>query len=275
MKILTTILTLALLAGTLGFAADANKIVVDGSTTVGPIAKAFAEYYMKQNPGVNITVSESGSRQRRQEPGQQVLPGGHHVAAAEAERVRGGGALRDPARGPRRGPGRHRHDRPSRQPRGQADHGPGQGHLPGQDQELEPARRPQCRHRHHLARHQQRHLRNLRGQGDEGRKDRQELRIRRLQRRHPPARAEHRRPPSATWASASWTTRSRRCPSTTSCPSAETVKNGSYPIARPLYMVTNDYPKMGSHLYRFINLYLSKKGQAMIEEIGFIPVTSY
>lgn len=42
-------------------AQDASKIVVDGSTTVGPIAKAFAEYYMKLNPGVNITVSESGS----------------------------------------------------------------------------------------------------------------------------------------------------------------------------------------------------------------------
>jgi phosphate transport system substrate-binding protein len=43
-----------------GFA-QATKIVVDGSTTVGPIAKAFAEYYMSKNPGVNITVSESGS----------------------------------------------------------------------------------------------------------------------------------------------------------------------------------------------------------------------
>ena len=58
-------------------------------------------------------------------------------------------------------------------------------------------------------------------------------------------------------------------------PSKKTVVDGSYPIARPLYMVTNDYPKMGSHLYRYINLYLSKKGQTMIEEIGFIPVTSY
>jgi len=38
-----------------------NKLVLDGSTTVGPIAKAFAESYMRQNPGVNITVSESGS----------------------------------------------------------------------------------------------------------------------------------------------------------------------------------------------------------------------
>lgn len=38
-----------------------DKLVMDGSTTVGPIAKAFAEIYMRQNPGINITVSESGS----------------------------------------------------------------------------------------------------------------------------------------------------------------------------------------------------------------------
>lgn len=42
-------------------AKDANQILVDGSTTVGPIAKAFAEHYMATHPGVSITVSESGS----------------------------------------------------------------------------------------------------------------------------------------------------------------------------------------------------------------------
>ncbi len=41
--------------------AGGNAIVVDGSTTVGPIAKAFAGYYMKLHPDVTITVSESGS----------------------------------------------------------------------------------------------------------------------------------------------------------------------------------------------------------------------
>jgi phosphate transport system substrate-binding protein len=38
-----------------------EKLTLDGSTTVGPIAKAFAEYHMRQNPGTTITVSESGS----------------------------------------------------------------------------------------------------------------------------------------------------------------------------------------------------------------------
>lgn len=51
---------LAMAAG-IATAGDAKKIVVDGSTTVGPIAKAFAEYYMGKHPDVNITVSESGS----------------------------------------------------------------------------------------------------------------------------------------------------------------------------------------------------------------------
>ena len=47
MKALKRIVAVAMVAGLgIGVAAakDANKIVVDGSTTVGPIAKAFAEY---------------------------------------------------------------------------------------------------------------------------------------------------------------------------------------------------------------------------------------
>lgn len=53
-------LVAGLIAGSLAVNA-ADKIVMDGSTTVGPIAKAFAEFYMRENPGVNISVSESGS----------------------------------------------------------------------------------------------------------------------------------------------------------------------------------------------------------------------
>ncbi len=52
---------MAAVAAVCALAQAQDKLVLDGSTTVGPIAKAFAEYYMRQNPGVNITVSESGS----------------------------------------------------------------------------------------------------------------------------------------------------------------------------------------------------------------------
>lgn len=58
-------------------------------------------------------------------------------------------------------------------------------------------------------------------------------------------------------------------------PSAATVRTGEYPIARPLFMYTNGYPKLGSPVYQFVTLYLSEDGQEMVEEIGFIPVTSY
>ena len=43
-----------------GTANAAQKLVLDGSTTVGPIAKAFAEHFTKTT-GVEVTVSESGS----------------------------------------------------------------------------------------------------------------------------------------------------------------------------------------------------------------------
>ncbi len=58
-------------------------------------------------------------------------------------------------------------------------------------------------------------------------------------------------------------------------PAPGTVKTGAYPLARPLFMFTNGYPKLGSDLYRFLTLYLSEEGQEMVAEIGFIPVTDY
>lgn len=59
-KMMTMMAAAGLVAG-MTMAGDANNVVVDGSTTVGPIAKAFAENYMNRHQGVNITVSESGS----------------------------------------------------------------------------------------------------------------------------------------------------------------------------------------------------------------------
>lgn len=64
MKKINKLMTMMAVAGMgvgAAVAGDANSIVVDGSTTVGPVAKAFAEYYMGKHQGVNITVSESGS----------------------------------------------------------------------------------------------------------------------------------------------------------------------------------------------------------------------
>lgn len=58
-------------------------------------------------------------------------------------------------------------------------------------------------------------------------------------------------------------------------PDSRTIASGVYPIARPLFMFTDRYPKLGSHLHAFITLYLTPRGQEIVEEIGFIPVTQY
>jgi len=58
-------------------------------------------------------------------------------------------------------------------------------------------------------------------------------------------------------------------------PNAQTVSTGIYPISRPLFMFTNGYPKLGSALYKFITLPFKKDGQEIIESIGFISVTEY
>ncbi len=55
----------------------------------------------------------------------------------------------------------------------------------------------------------------------------------------------------------------------------KTIATGVYPIARALFMFTNGYPKPGSNVHKFITLYLTDDGQSIIERIGFIPVTYY
>ena len=55
-------------------------------------------------------------------------------------------------------------------------------------------------------------------------------------------------------------------------PAAKSVSTGKYPIARPLYMFTNGYPKMGSDVYNFVTLHLSKEGMEIVSDLGYIPV---
>ncbi len=58
-------------------------------------------------------------------------------------------------------------------------------------------------------------------------------------------------------------------------PELASVQSGRYAIARPLYLYTNAYPKLGSIQFQFLTIHLSPEGQEMVEEIGFVPVTSY
>ncbi len=58
-------------------------------------------------------------------------------------------------------------------------------------------------------------------------------------------------------------------------PTPQAVASGNYPIARPLFVFTNGYPKLGSKLHAFVSLYLTENGQEMVEEQAYVPVTSY
>ena len=58
-------------------------------------------------------------------------------------------------------------------------------------------------------------------------------------------------------------------------PRRATVSSGKYPIARPLFMFTNGYPKLGTHVHAMVTLHLTEKGQEIVEAIGYVPVTNY
>lgn len=58
-------------------------------------------------------------------------------------------------------------------------------------------------------------------------------------------------------------------------PDRETITTGKYPIARPLFMFTNGYPKLGSPAHAFVAFFLSEEGQKIIEAQGFVPMTNY
>ena len=58
-------------------------------------------------------------------------------------------------------------------------------------------------------------------------------------------------------------------------PSKQTISSGKYPVARPLFMFTNGYPKLGSVVHEFCTFYLTETGQDIVEAKGFIPMTNY
>jgi phosphate transport system substrate-binding protein len=58
-------------------------------------------------------------------------------------------------------------------------------------------------------------------------------------------------------------------------PNLKTVGSGRYPIARPLYMVTDGYPELGSPAQAIVTMHLKPHGQEIVQQIGFVPVTQY
>lgn len=58
-------------------------------------------------------------------------------------------------------------------------------------------------------------------------------------------------------------------------PSRQTIASGVYPVARPLFMFTNGYPTLGTMVHKFCTFYLTEKGQELVEAKGFVPLTVY
>lgn len=56
-------------------------------------------------------------------------------------------------------------------------------------------------------------------------------------------------------------------------PTAENIKNGSYPIVTPIYAVTYE-ENANENVDRLLEWILSKEGQYIIEETGYVGITS-
>lgn len=276
------LITLAMVAMFAVGAQAESKIVMDGSTTVGPIAKAFAEYYMAKNPGVNITVSESGSgngakgiingtcdignmsrfmkdTEFKAAAEKGVMPVAHVVA------LDGLPIIVHPSN-------------------------------PVSDLTVEQIRDI--------------YTGKITNWKDVGGPDKDIVLISRdtnsgtyetfyklvMTHKVNGEKVKEKITDKAEYVGSNGAVRSRvqKTPNAIGyagigflddtikavkvngiMPSSETVKTGVYPIARPLFMFTNGYPKMGTEVYKFVTMYLSEAGQELIEEIGFIPVTSY
>jgi len=254
--------------------AEKTSLVIDGSTTVGPIAKAFAEYYMGKNPGVNITVSESGSgngakslingtcdiadmsrfmkdTEFKAAVEKGVLPVAHVVAmdgiavivhpsnpvkAVTVEQVRDIYAGKTT----------------------------NWKQLGGPDVAIVVVSRDTNSGTYEAF----------------GELVMKEVPI--------AAAAEHvgsngairqrvqSTPAAVGYVGLGFVDNTVKALTVNGVePSAETVISGRYPISRPLFMFTNGYPKLGSHLHALVTLHLSKRGQEIIEEVGFVPVTRY
>ena len=268
-------LLVALMMFTVALVAVAEeKIVIDGSTTVGPIAKAFAEYYMNNNPGVNITVSESGSgngakslvnnvcdiadmsrfmkdKEFKAAVDNGIMPVAHVIAMdGIAMIVHPSNKITkltvEDVRNIYLGKVTNWKE------------------LGGSDQKIVIISRDTNSGTYEtfegLVMKKEKMSEKAEYVGSNG--------------------AARQRVQSTKGAigfvGLGFVDRSVKALKINNIePTMETIATGKYPIARPLYMFTNGYPKLGSHLHGFITLYLTSKGQEIVEEIGFVPVTRY
>ena len=251
-----------------------DKIVIDGSTTVGPIAKAFAEFYMRKHPKVNITVSESGSGNGAK----SLITGACHVAdmsrfmkekefKAAAEKgimpvahvvaVDGIAIIVHPSN-------------------------------PVKNLTAEQVRK--------IYKGEIKSWRELGGPNKKIVKVSRDTNSGTYETFENLVMKKEKIAADAEYVGSNGAIRQRIQTTQTAIgyvglgfvdrsvkaltinnvyPSKEAVSSGTYAIARPLFMFTNGYPKLGTDLHAFVTLHLSRKGHEIVESIGFVPVTSY
>ena len=251
-----------------------EKIVIDGSTTVGPIAKAFAEYFMDANPDVNITVSESGSGN-----GAKSMMNGSCDVADMSRPMKAGEYAAAVGKG--------------------IFPVPHVVALDGLPVLVHPSNPVQGLTLEQVRKIYIGEISNWKEVGGPDRKiviisrdtnsgtyetfEKRVLKEAKIRKdceyvgSNGAMRQRIQSTPGAIgYAGLGFVDKSVKALSINGVyPSYETVKSGAYAIARPLFMYTNGYPKMGSALYRFVTLYLTEDGQEIVDEIGFVPVTDY
>lgn len=58
-------------------------------------------------------------------------------------------------------------------------------------------------------------------------------------------------------------------------PKSRNVLWGRYGLSRPLFMVTDGCPPLGSPMFRFVTFAHTEKGQSIVFDKGFVPLTEY
>jgi phosphate transport system substrate-binding protein len=254
--------------------AEETKIVIDGSTTVGPIAKAFAEYYMSKHSDVNITVSESGSgngakslingtcdiadmsrfmkdEEFKAAVEKNIMPVAHVIA------MDGLPVIVHPSNPVTNLTTEQIRDIYTGKIKNWKEVG-------GPDKEIVIVSRDTNSGTYEtfetMVMNKEKIVASAEYVGSNG-----------------AVRQRVQSTPTAIgYAGLGFVDRTVKAVSVNGImPSRETVSSGVYPIARPLYMFTNGYPKLGSPAHHFVTLYLTKEGQEIIESIGYVPVTSY
>jgi phosphate transport system substrate-binding protein len=280
-KILSAIAALVIIGSTALNAAE-DTLILDGSTTVGPIAKAFAEYYMSVYPEVNITISESGSgngakslmngtcdignlsrfmkdKEFAAAAAKGIMPVAHVVA------MDGLAVVINPANSVKEITIEKLRDIYMGKIKNWKE-------LGGPDKEIVVVSRDTNSGTYETF------YKLVMTHKVDGEKIKEKIKS---GSEYVGSNGAVRQRVAATPASIGYIglgflDRSvKALPVDGIMPDKATVAAGTYPIARPLYMFTNGYPKLGSHAFRFVTIYLTEKGQEMVEDIGYIPMTNY